>query len=138
MLFETNEVTPGRVHIVPHAASRCGRCRSRAMDCAYHKVGCNPRFIPGGGTQVRSLMIIAGGLILLGILTFAASRMGAGNAGVVTAAKAFIPIWLVAALINMWMGVSKAGYSVSEEFPIFLAIFAAPAAVAALVWWKLV
>jgi hypothetical protein len=54
----------------------------------------------------------------------------------VTAAKFFIPAWLAVALINMWIGVSRAGYSVADEFPIFLAIFAIPAAVAVFVWWK--
>jgi hypothetical protein len=53
----------------------------------------------------------------------------------VTAAKVFIPIWLVVALVNLWMG-TRAGYSVTEELPILLLIFAAPAAVAALLWWK--
>ena len=57
-------------------------------------------------------------------------------AAMVTAAKVFIPIWLGAALFNMWMGVSRAGYSVAEELPIFLAIFAIPAGVAVFVWWK--
>jgi hypothetical protein len=36
----------------------------------------------------------------------------------------------------MWMGVSRAGYSVAEELPMFLLVFAVPAAVALLVWWK--
>ena len=42
----------------------------------------------------------------------------------------------VGAGINMAVGVIKAGYSVAEELPIFLLIFAVPAVVAALVWWK--
>ena len=42
----------------------------------------------------------------------------------------------VAALLNMWMGVSRAGYSVLEELPIAVVIFLVPAAVAAFVWWK--
>lgn len=54
-----------------------------------------------------------------------------------TAARIFIPIWFAAALINMWIGVSRAGYSVAEELPILLVIFAVPAAVALFVWWKL-
>jgi len=37
---------------------------------------------------------------------------------------------------DMWMGLAKAGYSVAEDLPIFLLIFAIPAAVAAFVWWK--
>jgi hypothetical protein len=37
----------------------------------------------------------------------------------------------------MWVGVAKAGYSVSEELPVFLLIFAVPAAAAAVLKWKL-
>jgi hypothetical protein len=36
----------------------------------------------------------------------------------------------------MYIGVAQAGYSVREELPIFLLIFAIPATVAAFVWWK--
>ena len=36
----------------------------------------------------------------------------------------------------MWLGVSKAGYSVAEEIPFFLMVFAVPAAVALFVWWR--
>jgi hypothetical protein len=86
---------------------------------------------------MRSVIIIAGGLAVLGLFALVAWRFGGGAQAVVTAAKIFIPVWLVAALINMWIGVSRAGYSVAEELPIFLAIFAIPAVVAAFVWWKL-
>jgi hypothetical protein len=37
----------------------------------------------------------------------------------------------------MWLGVSKAGYSVRDEAPIFLLVFAIPSALALLAWWKL-
>lgn len=53
-----------------------------------------------------------------------------------TAAKVFLPLWLFAALFNMWVGVARAGYSVREELPIFLLIFALPAAVALFIWWR--
>jgi hypothetical protein len=36
----------------------------------------------------------------------------------------------------MWLGVSRAGYSFREELPIFLVIFAVPAAVALFVKFK--
>jgi hypothetical protein len=52
------------------------------------------------------------------------------------AALYFLPLWFLAAAINMWMGVAKAGYSVAEEAPIFAVIFAVPAAMALLVWWR--
>jgi hypothetical protein len=85
---------------------------------------------------MRSIAIIVGGLLLFGLFVLVAWRMGGGMPSIVTAAKVFIPIWLVAALVNMWIGVARAGYSVAEEAPIFVAIFAIPAAVAAFVWWK--
>jgi len=55
----------------------------------------------------------------------------------VTAARWFIPVWLIGAGINMYIGVAKAGYSVAEEAPIFLLVFAVPAIVAALIAWTL-
>ncbi len=84
---------------------------------------------------MRTLIIIVGGFVLLGLAVLAARWIGTGTSSTVTAAKLFIPIWLVVALVNLWMG-TRAGYSVAEELPIFLLIFAAPAAVAALLWWK--
>jgi hypothetical protein len=84
---------------------------------------------------MRTIIIIVGGFVLLGLSVLAARWLGAGTSSMVTAAKVFIPIWLVVALVNLWMG-TRAGYSVTEELPILLLIFAAPAAVAALLWWK--
>ena len=42
----------------------------------------------------------------------------------------FVLLWLAISAANMWVGVTKAGYAVGEEFPIFLLIFALPAAIA--------
>jgi len=86
---------------------------------------------------VRTLIIITGGFVLLAICVFGSKMLGGGNnAAMVTGAKIFIPLWLAAAGLNMWVGVSQAGYSVAEELPIFLLIFGLPAAVAGFVWWK--
>jgi len=87
---------------------------------------------------MRTAIIILGGFLLLGICLLAGRFTGgaAATAAMATAAKVFIAIWLVAAGINMWIGVAKAGYSVVEELPIFLLIFALPAGAAAFVWWK--
>ena len=43
----------------------------------------------------------------------------------------------VAAAVNMWIGVARAGYSFMDELPIFLVIFLLPSAVAVAVKWKL-
>jgi hypothetical protein len=36
----------------------------------------------------------------------------------------------------MWVGVTKPGYSVAEELPIFLLIFGVPALVAVVLKWR--
>jgi hypothetical protein len=36
----------------------------------------------------------------------------------------------------MWVGVSRAGYTVAQEAPIAAAVFAVPAAVALFLWWR--
>lgn len=86
---------------------------------------------------MRTMIIIVGGLVLL-VLALATARWfgDAGGRTMAGVAKIFLPVWLAVALVNMWIGVSQAGYSVAEELPIFLLIFAVPAAVAAFVWWK--
>jgi lipopolysaccharide export LptBFGC system permease protein LptF len=87
---------------------------------------------------MRSIMIIAGGLLLLGAFVLVGRLLGGGaTRSMVTAVQVFLPVWLVASLVNMWIGVSRAGYSVAEELPIFLAIFLIPGIAAALIWWKL-
>lgn len=45
----------------------------------------------------------------------------------------FLILWALAAALNMYIGVSHAGYSIAEETPIFLIIFGIPAALA-LLW----
>jgi hypothetical protein len=44
---------------------------------------------------------------------------------------------LVAAGVNLWIGVSRAGYSIADEAPVFLLVFGIPAAVALGALWAL-
>jgi hypothetical protein len=83
---------------------------------------------------MHTVKIIAGGFALLALcLVLGRLALGAGT-GVATAAKFFVPLWLGAAAANLYVGVTRAGYSVAEEAPIFAAIFGIPAAVALLIW----
>jgi hypothetical protein len=84
---------------------------------------------------VHTVMVMAGGFVLLALGLFIGRSMG-GAAGMASAAIYFIPVWLVATLFNMWFGVSRAGYSVADELPIFAALFAVPTAAALYLWWK--
>ncbi len=83
-----------------------------------------------------ALFLVAGFLLLTASLLlgrlFSANYPGA----TVVATIAFVVLWLVIAGANMWVGVARAGYSVTEELPIFLLIFGLPAAVAILLKWK--
>ncbi len=82
---------------------------------------------------MRTAIIIAAGLVLAALFVFGGRFIGQTAA---LGAKIFIPLWFIAAAVNMWLGVAKAGYSFMEELPIFLVIFAVPAAAAGFVWWK--
>jgi hypothetical protein len=86
---------------------------------------------------MRTVIIIVGGVVLLGLFVLAARWIsGTDTNSTVAATQVFIPVWLVVALVNLWMG-TRAGYTVAEELPIFLLIFAAPTAIAVFIWWKL-
>jgi hypothetical protein len=85
---------------------------------------------------MHTVIVVAGGIALLAACLLLGYAFGSGRTGMVGGALAFIPLWLVCAGVNLWIGVSHAGYSVAEEAPIFLGIFGVPAAFALLVWWK--
>jgi hypothetical protein len=87
--------------------------------------------------MMHTAIVLGGGIALLLSCLLLGHAFGGGMPGAITGAKVFIPLWLVAAGVNMWLGVSQAGYSVPEELPIFLGVFAAPAAVAGLLCWLL-
>jgi hypothetical protein len=85
---------------------------------------------------MHTVIVIAAGFGLLGLCALVGRVLG-GTAGTATAALVLLPLWLVGAGINMYVGVKRAGYSVAEEAPVFLVVFAIPAAAALLAWWKL-
>jgi hypothetical protein len=64
-------------------------------------------------------------------------RVLGNTPGIAKAALIFLPLWPVGAGINMYAGVNRAGYSVGDEAPIFLLVFAVPAAAAVTLWWTL-
>jgi hypothetical protein len=87
---------------------------------------------------MRTLIIIVAGLVLWAACLGIAKLMAGSTAPSMTAVTmAFVIVWLLVAAVNMWLGVSRAGYSVREELPIFLLIFGLPAAAAVLMNWKL-
>ena len=85
---------------------------------------------------MHMLLVIFAGCLLLGVFALFGKLWGGDAAGMALAARYFVPVWLVVALVNMWVGVTKAGYTVAQELPILAVVFAAPAAVAAVLAWQ--
>jgi hypothetical protein len=83
-----------------------------------------------------ALFLLAGLLLMFGSLLlgklFSANYPGA----TIVATVIFVALWLVIASANMWVGVVRAGYSVTEELPILFLIFSLPSAVAIILNWK--
>jgi uncharacterized membrane protein YwaF len=81
-------------------------------------------------------LVMGGGVVLLGLFVLFGWLWGASPAGMAMGAKAFIPVWLLVAVVNMWVGVAHAGYTVRQELPILLFVFALPGVIAlVLSWW---
>lgn len=81
---------------------------------------------------MHTFMVLVAGFLLLTVCLLAGHWSGYGAP---RSALAFIPLWFLAAMINLWIGVSSAGYTVAEETPIFLLVFTVPAMIAGAIWW---
>jgi hypothetical protein len=46
-----------------------------------------------------------------------------------TALAVFLAIWMVVSVVNLWIGVYRAGYSMATELPILAIVFGVPAAI---------
>ncbi len=82
-------------------------------------------------------LVIVAGLLLLAVFLMFGWLWGASAGGVALAGKAFVPVWLLVAAANLWVGVAHAGYTVREELPILLLVFAVPAMAAGVAVWQL-
>lgn len=82
-------------------------------------------------------MVMGGGMVLLGLFVMFGWLWGGDAIGMAMAAKLFVPAWLLVAGVNMWVGVTHAGYAVREEAPILVLVFCVPAFVAGIVAWQL-
>ena len=83
---------------------------------------------------MRTLIIIAGGLVLLGLFV---SDRAMERAGTARCAAVLHRAVVDGGRTQHGCGVARAGYSVAEELPIFLLIFAVPSRGALLLnWWS--
>ena len=80
---------------------------------------------------MRTAIILAIGFVSLAVC-LGLGWMWGGAPRLKAAAWVFVALWFVATAINMYIGVTRAGYSFTEELPIFLLLFGAPAVAAIL------
>lgn len=86
---------------------------------------------------MRTSLFLLAGLLLAGA-SFILARLFAqpyAKAGT-WATLLFIVLWLALTGANLVTGVTRAGYTVAEELPIFLLLFVVPAAVMLFLRWK--
>ncbi len=86
---------------------------------------------------MHMILVIAGGILLFGLFMLFNYLWGGAATNFAIGAKLFIPLWLVISLVNMWVGVAKAGYSVKEELPILLIVISVPTLFAAVTIWRM-
>lgn len=85
---------------------------------------------------MHTVKVIGAGFALLGLLLFIAPRLNLkGASPIAFAVKLFLPLWLVASLVNMAIGINRAGYTAAQEAPILLLVFGVPAFTALLMRW---
>ncbi len=86
---------------------------------------------------MRTSLLMLGAMVLyavcLGVARTLRASLGSPH---LAALVAFLLIWLVLALFNMWFGVARAGYSVAEELPVFMLLFLGPACAACFFTWR--
>lgn len=83
---------------------------------------------------MHTITVIGFGLVLLSLFVLVGRKLG-GTAAAAKAALWFLPVWVAAAGWNLSIGV-RHGYTVGEELPIALVVFAVPAVAAILTWRK--
>lgn len=86
---------------------------------------------------MRTALFLTAGLLLMASLLIVAKLFSGHYPSAPNWALVLgLGLWLAATSANMWVGVSKAGYSAADELPILLLLFAVPAALAVLVRWR--
>ena len=83
-----------------------------------------------------ALFLLVGFLLLAACLLLGRLFSATFPAATSTATVAFTALWLALSALNLWAGVTRAGYSLADEAPIFLLVFGVPAVLAVIVRWK--
>ena len=86
---------------------------------------------------MRTLLFLLVGFLLLTASVLLGKLFSSNYPGAAyTATLTFVVVWLLISSANLWVGVVKAGYTLSEEAPFFVLIFGVPAIVAIFLKWR--
>ncbi|MEN0037561.1 MAG: hypothetical protein AAGC78_10850 [Cellvibrio sp.] len=86
---------------------------------------------------MHTIMVLTAGFVLLFFcLLVARAFAGPGLTPMRRGVQVFIPLWFIVTAVNMWVGVTQAGYTFMQELPLFILNFAVPAAAAVFLWWR--
>jgi hypothetical protein len=86
---------------------------------------------------MRTILFLVSGLLLMSSFLIVAKLFSEHLPSAPNWALALgLGLWLAVTGVNMWIGVSKAGYSVAEELPILALLFLMPAVAAIVVRWR--
>ena len=88
---------------------------------------------------MRTALFLTSGLLMMASILIVAKLFSEHFPSAPSWALALgLGLWLAVTGANMWIGVAKAGYSIADEFPVLLLLFAVPAAAAVLVRWRFI
>lgn len=83
---------------------------------------------------MRTAIILLGGIVLWAVALMLAKRFGKpGGTAIADTTLAFITVWLLGTLTSVWISSAQGGHPLRDEIPVFIVIFAVPAAIAAIV-----
>jgi hypothetical protein len=86
---------------------------------------------------MRTPLFLLSGFLLLTASLILGRLFSANHPGATTVATAlFLVVWLAISVFNLWVGVTRAGYTVAEELPILALIFGLPAVAVLVLRWK--
>jgi hypothetical protein len=87
---------------------------------------------------MRTPLFLLVGFLLLAACVLLGKLFSSHYPGATYAATLiFVALWLGISGANLWVGVAKAGYTLSEELPIFLLIFGVPTIAAIILKWRI-
>ncbi|MEQ1648044.1 MAG: hypothetical protein ABL898_05600 [Hyphomicrobiaceae bacterium] len=78
---------------------------------------------------MHTISMIAFGLVLLVVF----AGIGRARGALTSAILAFLIVWLLVTIGNVWVGVTQAGYTIAQELPINTVVYSVPAFAAFLV-----